>query len=198
MVKSRFDAGLHCFWSGNWPRRANFGEVFSCRALSSRRHASALPASLPSAACSRAGSPPRCRDSRSPASRPRAVPAYADLSIECASASMLERICRPMLQAGKQVMVLSAGALLPRPHLTELAKHGKGRSSSRAERCRGSMRAPRRPKAVFPPGLLHPVDRECSLAGVAEPDGSPRCRYWQHCASSLRPCELELELSLCK
>ena len=35
---------------------------------------------------------------------------------------MLERICRPMLEAGKQVMVLSAGALLSRPDLVELAK----------------------------------------------------------------------------
>jgi aspartate dehydrogenase len=38
---------------------------------------------------------------------------------------MLERICRPMLEAGKVVMVLSAGALLPCPDLIELAKsHG--------------------------------------------------------------------------
>ena len=38
---------------------------------------------------------------------------------------VLERICRPMLEAGKRVMVLSAGALLPRPDLIELAKaHG--------------------------------------------------------------------------
>ena len=40
-------------------------------------------------------------------------------------AALLERICRPMLEAGKRVMVLSAGALLPRPELIELAKaHG--------------------------------------------------------------------------
>ena len=39
--------------------------------------------------------------------------------------ALLERICRPMLEAGKRVMVLSAGALLPRPELVELAKaHG--------------------------------------------------------------------------
>ena len=53
---------------------------------------------------------------------PEAFPAHADLAIECTPAPMLERICRPMLEAGKQVMVLSAGALLPRPDLIELAK----------------------------------------------------------------------------
>jgi aspartate dehydrogenase len=35
---------------------------------------------------------------------------------------MLEQVCRPMLEAGKQVIVLSAGALLPRSDLIELAK----------------------------------------------------------------------------
>ena len=49
-------------------------------------------------------------------------PQHADLAIECAPASVIEQICRPMLEAGKQVMVLSAGALLPRPELMELAK----------------------------------------------------------------------------
>ena len=47
---------------------------------------------------------------------------HADLAVECAPASALERICRPMLENGKKVMVLSAGALLPRPELVELAK----------------------------------------------------------------------------
>ena len=54
-------------------------------------------------------------------------PKHADLAIECAPAEMLERICRPMLEAGKQVMVLSCGALLPRPDLVELAKARGGR-----------------------------------------------------------------------
>jgi aspartate dehydrogenase len=40
---------------------------------------------------------------------------------------MLERICRPMLEAGKDVIVLSAGALLPRPDLIDLAKAHGGR-----------------------------------------------------------------------
>ena len=43
-----------------------------------------------------------------------AFPDRADLAIECAPAALLERICRPMLEAGKTVMVLSAGAVTHR------------------------------------------------------------------------------------
>jgi aspartate dehydrogenase len=50
------------------------------------------------------------------------LPRYADLAIECAPAAVIERICRPMLDAGKAVMVLSCGALLERPALIALAK----------------------------------------------------------------------------
>jgi aspartate dehydrogenase len=54
-----------------------------------------------------------------------AFPAHADLAVECAPAAVVDRICRPMLEAGKRVMVLSAGELLPRPELIELARiHG--------------------------------------------------------------------------
>jgi aspartate dehydrogenase len=49
-------------------------------------------------------------------------PRHADLAVECAPAAVLEAICTPMLTAGKRVMVLSAGALLPRPYLVELAR----------------------------------------------------------------------------
>ena len=53
------------------------------------------------------------------------LPAHADLVVECAPAAILDQICRPMLSAGKQVMVLSASALLPRPELVDLARaHG--------------------------------------------------------------------------
>jgi aspartate dehydrogenase len=55
-----------------------------------------------------------------------AMPDHADLAVECAPAAAIEDICRPMLEAGKAVMVLSAGALLPRPHLIELAKEKGG------------------------------------------------------------------------
>lgn len=50
------------------------------------------------------------------------LPVHADLVLECAPAEILDQICRPMLNAGKQVMALSASALLPRPDLVELAR----------------------------------------------------------------------------
>ena len=54
-------------------------------------------------------------------------PAHADIAVECAPAAIIEDICAPMLEAGKSVMVLSCGALLPRPHLLDLAKAKGGR-----------------------------------------------------------------------
>jgi len=50
------------------------------------------------------------------------IPERADLAVECAPPEILEQVCRPMLAAGKRVMVLSCGALLTRPDLIELAK----------------------------------------------------------------------------
>jgi aspartate dehydrogenase len=55
-----------------------------------------------------------------------AFPECADLAVECAPAAVFEQVCRPMLAAGKKVMVLSVGALLPRPELIELARTGGG------------------------------------------------------------------------
>jgi aspartate dehydrogenase len=55
-----------------------------------------------------------------------AMPQYADLAVECAPGEIIDQICRPMLAAGKRVMVLSAGALLPRPELVELARSSGG------------------------------------------------------------------------
>jgi aspartate dehydrogenase len=54
------------------------------------------------------------------------MPQYADLAVECAPASVFEDICRPMLESGKAVMVLSCGALLTRPHLMDLAREKNG------------------------------------------------------------------------
>ncbi len=54
-------------------------------------------------------------------------PAHADIAVECAPAAIIEDICRPMLEAGKSVIVLSCGALLPRPELLDLAKAKGGR-----------------------------------------------------------------------
>ena len=55
-----------------------------------------------------------------------AFPEHADLAVECAPAAILPQICEPMLAAGKTVMVLSAGALLARPDLVELARSSGG------------------------------------------------------------------------
>jgi len=217
---------------------------------------------------------------------PEAFPAHADLAIECTPAAMLERICRPMLEAVKRVMVLSAGALLSRPDLIELAKARGGQiivpsgallgldavtaaAEGRIHSVRLITRKPPRSLAGAPylvanrtslkglnaPKLLFSGSARDAAAGfpanvnvaavlalagigpdrtVAEiwatprssatatrskwiatrpaspyrsriflrtipgPDGSRRSRCWRHCANSLRPCELELELSLCK
>ena len=51
-----------------------------------------------------------------------ALPDHADIAVECAPAALLPDICWPMLEAGKRVVVLSCGALLPRPDLAELAR----------------------------------------------------------------------------
>jgi aspartate dehydrogenase len=54
------------------------------------------------------------------------LPQHAELAVEAAPAAVLEDICRPMLEAGRTVMVLSAGALLPRPELIALARERGG------------------------------------------------------------------------
>jgi aspartate dehydrogenase len=54
------------------------------------------------------------------------LPQVADLAIECAPAAVLPEIARPMLEAGKKVMVVSVGALLDHPELVELAKRRGG------------------------------------------------------------------------
>jgi aspartate dehydrogenase len=57
-----------------------------------------------------------------PLVEPEDFPEQSDLAVECAPAPVFERICRPMVEAGKRLVVLSAGALLPRGDLIELAK----------------------------------------------------------------------------
>ena len=49
-----------------------------------------------------------------------------DLAIECAPAAILGEIARPLLERGKKIMVLSVGALLDHPDLSELAKKTGG------------------------------------------------------------------------
>ena len=50
----------------------------------------------------------------------------ADLVVECAPAEMLPEIARPVLGAGKKIMVLSCGALLDHPELIDLAEQTGG------------------------------------------------------------------------
>jgi aspartate dehydrogenase len=54
------------------------------------------------------------------------LPEVADLAIECAPAAILDQIARPMLDAGKRVMVLSVGALLGHDDLIEVARQRGG------------------------------------------------------------------------
>jgi aspartate dehydrogenase len=46
---------------------------------------------------------------------------YADVAVECAPAAFLEQVCRPMLEAGKKVIVVSAAGLIRNHDLIELA-----------------------------------------------------------------------------
>ena len=89
-------------------------------------------------------------------------PKHADLAIECAPASMIERICRPMLEAGKQVMVLSCGALLPRPDLIDLAKAHGGRGDGEIYSVKMTTRKP--PNGLI--GAPHLVKNNISVEGL--------------------------------
>src|ERR1043165_2184627 len=109
-------------------------------------------------------------------------PAHADLAVECAPAAVLEQICRPMLGAGKQVMVLSCGALLPRPELLELAKANGGRIvvptgglrglDAVAAAAEGTINSVRMTTRKPPNGLAgapHLVKNAISVEGLNEP-----------------------------
>jgi aspartate dehydrogenase len=110
------------------------------------------------------------------------IPEYADLVVECAPAALLENICRPMLEAGKQVMVLSCGALLPRPDLIELAKTHGGRIivptgallglDAVAAAAEGKIRSVRMTTRKPPNGLAgapHLVANNISVEGLEAP-----------------------------
>jgi aspartate dehydrogenase len=51
----------------------------------------------------------------------------SDVVVECAGAALLPAIAGPVLRAGKEVVVLSAGALLDHPELFDLAAERGGR-----------------------------------------------------------------------
>ena len=110
------------------------------------------------------------------------LPAHADLAVECAPAAIIEKICRPMLQAGKQVMVLSCGALLPRPELMELAKQHGGRIvvptggllglDAVAAAAEGTIQSVKMTTCKPPNGLAgapHLVNNGISVEGLNEP-----------------------------
>jgi aspartate dehydrogenase len=69
----------------------------------------------------------------------------ADLVVECAPAALMDSIAQPVLRAGKKLLVLSAGALLPRPELLELAKKHGG-------------------QIIVPTGALLGLDAVCAAA----------------------------------
>ena len=52
---------------------------------------------------------------------------HAELIVECAPAAILPEIAEPALRAGRQVVVLSCGALLDNEHLVDLARAHGGR-----------------------------------------------------------------------
>lgn len=55
------------------------------------------------------------------------LPEHADVVIECAPRAVLEELAGPVLEAGKELVVLSAGALLDHPEWEELARRSGGR-----------------------------------------------------------------------
>lgn len=71
--------------------------------------------------------------------------AVADLVIECAPAALMDEIARPVLSAGKKLMVLSVGALLSRPELMALAADHGG-------------------QIIVPSGALLGLDAVCAAA----------------------------------
>jgi aspartate dehydrogenase len=110
------------------------------------------------------------------------LPEHADLAVECAPAAVLEEICRPMLSAGRQVMVLSCGALLPRPEILELAKQKGGRIvvptggllglDAVAAAAEGTIHSVRMTTRKPPTGLAgapHLVKNKISIEGLNEP-----------------------------
>jgi aspartate dehydrogenase len=74
-----------------------------------------------------------------------ALPPLADVVIECAPAAVLGRIARPVLAAGKKLIVLSVGALLREPDLIALARRHGG-------------------QIIVPSGALLGLDAVCAAA----------------------------------
>jgi aspartate dehydrogenase len=73
------------------------------------------------------------------------LPEIADYVVECAPAAVFDEVVRPLLDAGKRVVVLSVGALLSHPDLIDLA------------RARGGQ-------IIVPTGALLGLDAVCAAA----------------------------------
>lgn len=87
----------------------------------------------------------------------------ADLVIECTSGHLLPQIATPMLEAGKEVVVVSAGALLLYPDLIEISQRHGGRllipsgallgldvvgAAALADRCEVTIESVKPPRAL--------------------------------------------------
>jgi aspartate dehydrogenase len=73
------------------------------------------------------------------------LPEIADYVVECAPAAVFDQVVRPLLGAGKRVIVLSVGAILSHPDLIDLA------------RTRGGQ-------IIVPTGALLGLDAVCAAA----------------------------------
>ena len=80
-----------------------------------------------------------------PICEPRRLPEIADYIVECAPAAVFDQVVRPLLDAGKRVIVLSVGAILSHLDLIELA------------RTRGGQ-------IIVPTGALLGLDAVCATA----------------------------------
>lgn len=110
------------------------------------------------------------------------LPAHCEIAVECAPAAVVGDLCTIMLGAGKKVMILSAGALLPHPELVALAREKGGQIiiptgallgldavSAAAE---GEIRSVRMITRKPPGGLAgapHLVENAISVEGLEEP-----------------------------
>ncbi len=57
----------------------------------------------------------------------RELPEVADVIVEALPASAFDDLAEPALRAGRMLVVISVGALIPRPHLIEVAERHGGR-----------------------------------------------------------------------
>jgi aspartate dehydrogenase len=62
-----------------------------------------------------------------PVSSVKELADFADVVVECTNAGSVGDVARPVLERGKEVIVLSAAGLLDHPELVELAQHHGGR-----------------------------------------------------------------------